>query len=69
MRLEFSRQIFEKYTTNVVKFRVVGAELFHTDGRIDGRDAFSNFAKTPKEKLRKGVFCLSYYRLLRLLDR
>jgi len=38
MQLEFSRQIFEKYS--YIKFnevRTVGAELFHEDGRTDGQ--------------------------------
>jgi len=36
MKLEFSRQIFEKYSNfNFMKIRPVGAELFHADWRID----------------------------------
>jgi hypothetical protein len=33
MKLEFSRQIFEKYSFNFMKIRPVGAELFHADGQ------------------------------------
>ena len=62
MKLEFSRQILEKYTD--IKFhkkiRPVGAELFHvdrcTDRWTDGQThmtklivAFRNFAKAPKK--------------------
>ena len=36
MKLEFSRQIFEKaQISNVLKIRSVGTELLHEDGRID----------------------------------
>ena len=37
MKLEFSRQIFEKNTeiSNFMKIRPVEAELFHADGRTD----------------------------------
>ena len=57
MKLEFSRQIFEKNTkiSDFMKIRPVGAELFHTDGQTDGRTdmtklivAFRNFANAPK---------------------
>ena len=59
MKLEFSRQMFEKsQISNYIKVRLVGAELFHADGRTDrqiyGRTdmtklilAFRNFAKAP----------------------
>ena len=40
-----------------MKIRPVGAELFHADGRMDGRTdmtkltvAFRNFANVPKKK-------------------
>jgi hypothetical protein len=36
MKLELSRQILEKYS-NFKTIRPVGAELFHADGRTDGR--------------------------------
>jgi hypothetical protein len=36
-RLEFSQQIFEKYS-NFMKIRPVGAELFRADGRMDGHN-------------------------------
>ena len=35
MKLEFSRQIFEKY---FLKICPVGAKLFHADGRTDKHD-------------------------------
>jgi len=39
MKLELSRQNFEKYSsTNFVKIRPVGAELFHAGGRTDRHD-------------------------------
>ena len=41
MKLEFSRQIFEKYSLNFMKIRPLGAELFYagvlTDGQTDGQ--------------------------------
>ena len=36
MKLEFSRQIFEKISS-LIKIRPVGAELFRTDTRADWR--------------------------------
>jgi len=56
IKLEFSRQIFEKYSNiKLHLIRPVGAELFHLDGRTDGRTDmtklifdFRNFAKVPK---------------------
>jgi hypothetical protein len=55
MKLEFSRQIFEK-CSNFMKIRPVGAEIFHAYGRTDLqtgmtnlRVAFCNFANAPKE--------------------
>ena len=46
-------QIFEKKSqvSNVIKVRLVGAELFHGDGRTDMTKlivTFSNFTKAPK---------------------
>jgi hypothetical protein len=39
MKLEFSRQIFEKYSNmKFQKTRPVGAESFHADGRTDRHD-------------------------------
>jgi len=35
MILEFSLHIFEKYISNFMKIRAVGAKLFHVDGRTD----------------------------------
>jgi len=39
MKLEFSRQIFEKNTQirNFMKIRPVGAELFHADRQTGGQ--------------------------------
>jgi hypothetical protein len=38
MKLEFSRQIFEKYSNiKVIKICPMGAELFHAGGRTDGQ--------------------------------
>jgi len=51
MKLEFTRQIFEKYGN--IKFHEnppVGAEFFHADGQTDMTKlivAFHNFAKAP----------------------
>jgi hypothetical protein len=37
MKIEFSRQIFEKaQISSFIKIRSVGAELFHVDGQMDG---------------------------------
>jgi hypothetical protein len=45
MKLESSRQIFEKYS-KFMKIRPVGAELFHSDGRLDRHDeADSRFSQ------------------------
>jgi hypothetical protein len=38
MEPEFSRQIFEKQTTNFMKIRPVGPELFHAEGQTDRHD-------------------------------
>ena len=47
MKLEFSRQILEKYSNiNVMKIRPVGAELLFADGQTDMTKlivAFRNF--------------------------
>ena len=52
MKLEFSWQIFEAYSTpNFIKIRPVGAELFHADRRTDMTKvivAFRNSANEPK---------------------
>ena len=53
MKLEFSRQSFEKYTN----FRPMGAEFLHADRQTDGRTdmaklivAVRNFAQSPKNQ-------------------
>ena len=50
MKLEFYRQIFEKFS-NFLKFLSVGAELVQWEGRTDVTKlivAFHNFANSPK---------------------
>ena len=44
MKLEFSRQIFEKniQISNFMKIRPVAAEFFHTGGRTEGHDEASS---------------------------
>jgi hypothetical protein len=37
MKLEFFRQIFEKYPTNITEIRAVGALLFRAAGQTDER--------------------------------
>jgi len=45
MKLEFSRQIFEKCLEGFTKILQVGAELFQGDGRTDGHvEASSRFS-------------------------
>jgi hypothetical protein len=52
MKLEFSRQIFEKsQISNFIKIRSVGAELLHADGRTDMTKlivTFRNSGNAPK---------------------
>jgi hypothetical protein len=53
MKLEFPRRIFSKNIgiSSFMKFRPVGAELFHADGRTDMTKlivASRNFANAPK---------------------
>ena len=59
MKLEFLRQIFEKYINiNFMKIRSVGTE-FHADGLADMTKliVFSrNFAKAPKNEYRTSTF-------------
>ena len=57
MKLEFSRFSKNTQTSNFVKIRPVGAELFREDGRTDVTTltaAFRNFANSPKNN---GVLC------------
>ena len=55
MKLEFSRQFFEKYSISYfMKILPVGAELFHVDRRTEMTKlivSFRNFAKAPKYQL------------------
>jgi hypothetical protein len=49
MRLEYSRQIFEKaQISNFVKIRSVGAEWFNTDGQDEANSRFRNFSNATK---------------------
>jgi hypothetical protein len=59
MKLEFSRHIFEKYLSNLMKIRPLGAELYLADRQIGKQTdrqtymtklivAFLNFGKAPK---------------------
>ena len=53
MKLEFSRQTFEKKTelSNIMKIRSVGADLFHADGQTNMTKIivpFRNSAKATK---------------------
>jgi hypothetical protein len=49
MKLEFSRQIFEKkkkaQILHFIKIRPVEAELFHADGRTDGLESDGRFTQ------------------------
>jgi hypothetical protein len=60
MKLEFSGQIFEKYSNiKLHENRPVGSELFHADGETDGQterhseanSCFSQFANTPNKTI------------------
>ena len=65
MKLEYYRQIFEK-SSNIKFYETpVGAEVFHADGRRDGRRdeaivAFRNFAKGPKIAPTFMWFCVPF---------
>jgi hypothetical protein len=47
MELEFFQEFFIKYTqvSNFTEIRPVGAELFHADGRIDGRTDLTKLSR------------------------
>jgi hypothetical protein len=50
--------------SNFIKIRPVGAELFHTDGRVDLMNlivAFRNFAKEPKNTKTRSVSHIPNY--------
>jgi hypothetical protein len=50
LKLEFCGQIFEKYSSYLMKICPVGATLFHADGEREATElivAFRNFAKDP----------------------
>ena len=43
MKLEFCLQVYERYSnSNFMKIRLVGAELFHAEGRTDSHDKTNN---------------------------
>jgi len=68
MKLEFSRQVFGKYS-NFMKICPVGAELFHADRRIDTTKltvAFRNFANVPKNRRKPMV--PEYFEYLKIPD-
>ena len=49
VKLEFSGQIFEKYTIwNLIKIRPVDAQLFHADRHDEAKCCFSQFFKVYK---------------------
>ena len=50
MKLEFSRQIFEKKSSNFMKIRPVGAELFCADGRTDRHDEADSRSSLSRER-------------------
>ena len=51
MKLEFFRQIFEKYANkNFTKIRPVGTELFHANRLTDGHSDRHDEAKAPKTR-------------------
>jgi len=55
MNLEFSRQIFEKFSSNFTKILSLGAELFQADGQTDRQTdmtklvVFRKFARWPEK--------------------
>jgi hypothetical protein len=58
MQLEFSRQIFEKCSSNFTKIRPVVAELFHVEVQADRETnimqliaVFLNFVHVPEKHL------------------
>ena len=63
MELEFSLQIFEKYSNiNFIKILPVGTELFHAGGQTDRTklSLFRNFANAPKMSSRKNRKIFKY---------
>jgi len=56
MKLEFSRNFFSKNTqiSNLKKIRPAGAELFHADRRMDGRDEANSRSSQFCERAKKG---------------
>jgi hypothetical protein len=59
MKLKYSGKIFEK-RSNFMKFRPVGAELFHADGQTNMTKlivAFRNFVNAPKNEEKVVIFC------------
>jgi hypothetical protein len=52
MKLDFPRQIFEKYVSNVMVIHPVGAEFFHSDRQTDIRDEGNNLFRSFANALR-----------------
>jgi hypothetical protein len=60
MEIKFSGQISEdNEISNFMEIRLVGAELFHADGRTgrhyEANSLFSQFLKTPKRYVQSGT--------------
>ena len=51
MKFEFSRQIFEKYS-NIMKIRVVRAELFHANRKTDRRNEAKSLFAISRTRLK-----------------
>jgi hypothetical protein len=67
MKLEFSRQIFEKdHISSFIKIRPVGVELFHADGKDMTKltVAIRNFVNAPKNCTCHFVHDKSHFDLL-----
>jgi len=66
MKLEFSRQVFEKVleVSNLIKFPPVEAESFHADERRDGQTemkltvAFRNVGNAHKTERKRYIFAM-----------
>jgi len=56
MKLEFSRQVFEKYSVANYLIRLMGSKLFHADGRTDRHDEANSRFSQSCERACKLVF-------------
>jgi hypothetical protein len=63
MDLEFSGQIFEKYSAHSIKLRPVGAELFHADGQTDMTKLTVAFRNMETRLKRVHYYYIYYYNL------